>query len=131
MRERVNMETATMVYRSITNDTPNYLSTLFERLSQNTIKELRNTKTDLRLPLPKTSNCQKCFSYRGARLWNNLSANVKGAQTQYQFKKICKISRESFLQRPCILSFRFSCIITYSSQCNFVFLYDCNLLFII
>ena len=50
----------------------------------------------LKLPLLKTLNGQKCFSYRGARLWNNLSAYVKRAQTQYQFK-IYKISRESFL----------------------------------
>ena len=59
------METATMVYRSINNETPDYLSTLFESLSQNTIKELRNTKADLKLPLLKTSNGKKCFSYRG------------------------------------------------------------------
>ena len=62
------METATMVYRSINNEAPDYLSTLFERLSRNTIKELRNTKTDLKLHLLKTSNGQKCFAYRGARL---------------------------------------------------------------
>ena len=91
------METATMVNRSINNEAPEYLSTFFERLSQNTIKELRNTKTDLKLPILKTSTGQKCFSYRGARLWNNLSANVKRAQTQYQLKKIYKIGREYFL----------------------------------
>ena len=62
-----------MVYRSINNDAPTYLSSLFEMLSENTIRELRNTKTDLKLPLLKTSSGQKCFSYRGARLWNNLS----------------------------------------------------------
>ena len=97
IRELIDMETATMVYRSINNEAPDYLSTLFERLSQNTINELRNTKTDLKLPLLKTTNGQKCFSYRGARLWNNLSDNVKKTQTPYQFKKIYKISRESFL----------------------------------
>ena len=48
------MGTAMMVYRSINNEAPDYLSTLFERLFQNTIKELRNTKTDLKLPLLKT-----------------------------------------------------------------------------
>ena len=114
IREFIDMETATMVYRSINNEATDYLSTLFERLSQNTIKELRKTKTDLKLPLLKTSNGQKCFSYRGARLWNNLSVNVKKAQTPYQFKKIYKICRESFLYLHCILSFRFSCIIAYS-----------------
>ena len=44
-----DMRTAQMVYRSISNEAPNYLSSLFERLSQNTIRELRNTKTDLKL----------------------------------------------------------------------------------
>ena len=78
-RELIDMETATMVYRSINNGAPDYFSTLFERFSQNTIKELRNTKTDFKVPLLKTSNGQKCFSYRGVRLWNNLSANVKRA----------------------------------------------------
>ena len=87
IRELIDIETATMVYRSINNEAPNYLTSLFERLSQNTIRELRNTKTDLKLPLLKTSSGQKCFSYRGARLWNNLSADAKNAQTQIQFKK--------------------------------------------
>ena len=66
IRELIDMQTATMVYWSINDEAPDYLSTLFERLSQNTIKELRNTKTNLKLPLLKTSNGQKCFSYRGA-----------------------------------------------------------------
>ena len=68
IRELIYMETATMVCRSIDNEAPDYLSTLFERLSQKTTKELRNIKTDLKLPLLKTSNGQNCFSYRGARL---------------------------------------------------------------
>ena len=43
------------------NDAPTYLRSLFERLSQNTIRELRNTKTDIKLPLLKTSSGQKCL----------------------------------------------------------------------
>ena len=77
IRKLIDMETATMIYRSINNEAPNYLSTLFEKFSQNIIKELRNT--DLKLPLLNTSNGQKCFSYRGTRLWKSLSANVKRA----------------------------------------------------
>ena len=96
-------------YRSINNEAPDYLSTLFERLSQNTIKELRDTKTDLKFPL---LNGQKCFSYRGARLWNNLSDNVKKAQTPYQFKKIYKISRESFFSFN-FIAFKFSFLVYY------------------
>ena len=79
-----------MVYKSINNEAPNYLTSLFERPSQNTIRELRNTKTDLKMPLLKTSSGQKCFSYRVARLWNNLSVDAKSAKTQTQFKKLKK-----------------------------------------
>ena len=86
--ELIDIETAMMVYRSI--EAPNYLASLFERLSQNTVRELRNTKTDLKMPLLKTSSGQECFSYRGARLWNNLSVDAKNAQTESQFKKCIK-----------------------------------------
>ena len=67
-----------MVYRSINSEAPNYLSSLFERLSQNTIKELRNTTADHKLPLLKTSDGQICFSDRRARIWNNLRTYVHG-----------------------------------------------------
>ena len=42
-----------MIYRSINSEVPDNLSTLFERLLQNAIKELRNTKNDLKLCLLK------------------------------------------------------------------------------
>ena len=84
------MEAATMVYRSFSNEASTYLSSLFKMLSQNTIREFRNTNTDLKLPLLKTSSGQKWFSYKGARLWNNLSADVKNAQTQINSKRFTK-----------------------------------------
>ena len=79
------------------NEAPSYLTSLFESLSQNTVRELRNTKTDLKLPLLKTSRGQKCFYYRGSRLWNNLSADAKNAQTKFQFKNAYNISKETFV----------------------------------
>ena len=97
IKEFITTETAMMVYRSINNEVPSYLTSLFERLSQNTVRELRNTKTDLKLLLSKTSRGNKCLSYRGARLWNNLSADVKNAQTKCQFKNAYIISKESFV----------------------------------
>ena len=77
-----------MIYRLINNEAPKYLTSLFERLSQNTVRELRNTKTDHKLPLLKISSGKRCFSYRGARLWNNLSADAKNSQTISQFKTV-------------------------------------------
>ena len=97
IKELINIETSMMVYRSMNNEAPSYLTSLLERSFQNTVSELRNTKTDLKLPLLKTSSGQRCFSYRGARLWNNLSADAKNAQTKFQFKNAYNISKESFV----------------------------------
>ena len=48
---------------------------------------LQNTVTDLRLPNKKPTNGQKCFSsYRGAKLWNNLTAESKQTSTLSKIK---------------------------------------------
>ena len=40
-----------------------------------------------RLPLKKSTNGQRCFSFRGAKLWNGLSAGSKQATSLYTLKK--------------------------------------------
>ena len=84
-----------MVYRSY-NEAPNYIASLFERLSQNTVRELLNSKTDLKLPLPETPSGPESFSYKGVGDWN-LIDNVKKLPSQNQFRKIYKIRKKSFL----------------------------------
>ena len=42
-----------LVYQSINNEAPYYLTSLLGRLSQNIIRELRNTKADSKLSLLK------------------------------------------------------------------------------
>ena len=86
----IDKETAMMVYKSINNEAPEYLTSLFERLSQNTIRELRNTKTDLKLPLLKPSSDRDSFSYRGARICNNLSAYAKSRKLKLNSKSLQK-----------------------------------------
>ena len=56
IRELSNRESATMVYQSINNEAPKFLSSLFDRLSQNAIRELPNTETYSKLPLLEISN---------------------------------------------------------------------------
>ena len=47
----------------------------------------RAPSTDLRLPLKKSSNGQKSFSYRGAKLWNSHSAESKQASSLYSLNQ--------------------------------------------
>ena len=68
-----------MVYRSLNSLAPQYFSAFFVRLSEVHPRELRNSKTDLALPMLRTGNGQKSFAYRGAGLWNSLHLDTKMA----------------------------------------------------
>ena len=75
--ELITCESKTMVFKSLNQLAPEYLCGLFTRNSLCSSYSLRNTGTDLRLPKKRSSNGQRCFSYRGAKLWNGLSAESK------------------------------------------------------
>ena len=85
--EIIRMETLSMVYKSINDLAPTYLTEMFSRLSDRSKRELRNTRSDLEIPLRKSANGQKCFSYKGATMWNCLSLESKLSPTLKTFKK--------------------------------------------
>ena len=68
VQKLINKETGSMVYKSLNALAPRYLSDLFVRLSGVHPIELRNSKTDLAIPMLRTGNGQKSFAYRGASL---------------------------------------------------------------
>ena len=82
----ISSESKTMVFESLNELAPQYLCDLFIRNSHCSSYSLRNTGTDLRLPMKRSNNGQKCFSYRGAKLWNSLSAESKQATSLHSFK---------------------------------------------
>ena len=65
-------ESKTMVFKSLNELAPQYMCDLFTRNSSCSSYSLRDTRTDLRLPMNRSANGQRCFSYRGAKLWNSL-----------------------------------------------------------
>ena len=62
-----------MFYKSRHQLALQYLSSMFIKNSDLCPGNLRNTETDLRLPIKKLVNGQKFFSFRGAKHWNSLS----------------------------------------------------------
>ena len=56
--EIIKRETATIVYKSLNGLAPTYLSNIFSKNSSRRTVKLRNSETDLRIPLYKTSNGQ-------------------------------------------------------------------------
>ena len=88
IKDIIETDTKIMVFKSLSGLAPQYLSDFFTKNLQVAHYNLRNTVTDLRLPKKKTMGGQKAFSYRGAQLWNSLSAEPKQAPSLSYFKKV-------------------------------------------
>ena len=88
VNDMIRHESMTIVYKSINNKAPPYMSEMFTRNSQDATRQLRNTNTDLRLPKKRTCNGQKSFSFRGAKLWNSLNNEAKLATSLNRFKSL-------------------------------------------
>ena len=84
--DMIQVEKACMVYKSINELAPDYLSQIFTKKLACSSENLRNTATDLEIPLMKTCSGQRTFSYRGARVWNHLDLAVKQTSSFKAFK---------------------------------------------
>ena len=88
--DMIKSETATMTYKAITGLTPSYLANLFTKTTDRNIDiNLRNTANDLYIHRMTTSKGQKAISYRGDKAWNQLSLDIKEANSLNSFK--CKL----------------------------------------
>ena len=72
-------ETATLFARQ-------HLGKLYSICSEGSDYNLRCTETNLQIPLLRTCTGQKAFSYRGAKLWNELTKETKLAPCLATFK---------------------------------------------
>ena len=72
------------------------LCNLFTKNSACSSRSLRNTETDLRLPKKRSANGQKCFSFRGAKLWNSIPAESKKASSLGGFKNQYRVEHFPF-----------------------------------
>ena len=75
----ISFKSKQLVFKSLNNQAPQFICKLFQRNSECSSRDLRNTATDLRLPMSTSLNGQKRFSYRGAKLWNGLAFEIKQA----------------------------------------------------
>ena len=87
INELMESETLKRAYTSVNDQAPAYFAAMFVKLSDSGKRELRNTRTDLVIPRCKSAFGQKCFSYKGTKLWNDLFTKVKSSNTYVVFKK--------------------------------------------
>ena len=79
-----------MVYKSNYQLAPEYLNSMFIKLSEFRNRQLRDSDTDRYVPLLKTACGQKSFSYTGAKLWNSQQTEVQKAKSITPFVKSLK-----------------------------------------
>ena len=88
IRELIDFETSKTLYKSLNALAPGYLQNIFQKVSEATNRQLRNSnKTYLRLPLLRISAGQKSFAYRGAKDWNDLDSVVKASSSLCTFRR--------------------------------------------
>ena len=87
VKEMIDFEAACIVYKALHGFASPYMNSMFHKLSDSCNRTtLRNTSTDLRIPLCKTSNGQRSFSYRRVASWNQLKYEIKTAPSLAAFQ---------------------------------------------
>ena len=87
VRELIDFESQKMVFRSLKGDAPSYMNDMFTRVNNSTARSLRNAEVNLQVAIVEISRGQKCFLYRGAKLWNSLGTEAKNSSTLRAFKR--------------------------------------------
>ena len=81
IEELIDRQSKLTVFKGLNDLAPKLLSETFIKIAECTSRNLWNTTTDLRLPPKNFSTGQKCFSFRGARIWNSLATEAKKASS--------------------------------------------------
>ena len=68
IQELIQNESETMVFKSLNGLAPQYLCNLFTKNSECSSRSLRNTETDLRLPMKKNSKWTKMFFFQRSKV---------------------------------------------------------------
>ena len=76
LNERRKSQIISYVTKSVRKECPKNICNMF-RISNNENYNLRYNNLMLRLSKPKTNAMKKAFSYEGAKVWNNQSAEYK------------------------------------------------------
>ena len=86
VNDRIYLNDAVMVYKCINKLVPDYL---FEKFTLRSQIHTGNTRQrdQLNIPRCRLTTGQRSFTYRGAKLWNNLRDNVKSSDSVKVLRK--------------------------------------------
>lgn len=90
--ERVKLQKAIMLFKTMNNFMPTYIKELFHYTNQIHDRNLRSTSENLLyVPKPNYELYRSSLAYSGSKIWNSLPQHVKSSHTVKEFK-------ESYLQ---------------------------------
>ena len=90
LSERRAQFVASQMYKITHDQAPKRLSNIFHETPSSRHYNLRGSSTKLCLPQPKTDYLKKSLNYRGAKLWNSLSDDIRNKESLAAFKtSIC------------------------------------------
>ena len=92
--DRLYLNDAIMIFKCIHNLVPDYLAEKFILRSQTNIRNTRQSN-HLNILRCRLATGQRSFSYRGAKLWNNLSNDLKNVNSVKAFKS--KLTKQLLL----------------------------------
>ena len=89
--KRVQYHTCLTVYKSITGQTPEYISIMLTYISEHHDRQTRSTVLDLlHIPRSHSAYFDKAFSVQGPKLWNSLPADIRNSTSINRFKRQLK-----------------------------------------
>ena len=89
---RFQVQKALMIYKSLNDLVPGYLSSKFVLKRYETRYSLRDSVNKLIVPFPRTNFMKNNFSYSGAVPWNSLPGDMREAKSLRQFKRLAHLN---------------------------------------
>ena len=83
--DRIKFHKAVLVYKSLNNLSPQYISSLFVK-SESEYNLRSITNGDLIIPKCRLSSYKYSLNYSGANIWNSIPINIRKACTLKEFK---------------------------------------------
>ena len=87
LETRRSKQLAALMYKSINEIAPNYLTQVFDSTNSIHTYNLRNSTHNVFVPRPYTEAGKHSFHYRGAVLWNSLSNDTRSQTNLRSFLK--------------------------------------------
>ena len=86
LEKRRMQQLSILMYKVKNKLVPDYLCDMFTNVGDVHDHNTRQSGADLTLPKPKTNSMKNAFSYRGAEVWNCLSASLKASTTVLMYR---------------------------------------------